>query len=354
MAGWTVFKNLYIYGNTIYIVTSQPEILPPLRFIFSNGLPLEMQEDNEPDQRTVAVVSPHEADILFGGSAGLLDGVSFLQTDAPQFLHHMYHMVVEIFALGHWRTLSSTELDSTFGGSDRPGPRRLVFAHCSREGWRDRAGMNEWVLQAAFGGMSIEFQDTWDFRMNIGKPFVFELVVLGDRAASHREHSWKDPSTPLPISIKHDWWSPIRESVIAFATSGLPPKSILKKPIVTYISRQRTGRRLREDDHNQLVASLRQLGQRYDYEIQIPIMEDLPKSEQILLLSQTTVLVGVHGNGLSNQLWLRPSPRTTVIEIFFPGGFAFDYEYTARSLGLKHYGFWLDRFFSAPNLPPNT
>lgn len=87
MAGWTVFKNLYIYGNTIYIVTSQPEILPPLRFIFSNGLPLEMQEDNEPDQRTVAVVSPHEADILFGGSAGLLDGVSVSQPVSGKYSH---------------------------------------------------------------------------------------------------------------------------------------------------------------------------------------------------------------------------------------------------------------------------
>ena len=72
-------------------------------------------------------------------------------------------------------------------------------------------------------------------------------------------------------------------------------------------------------------------------------MEDMSKSEQVLLMSRSTVLVGVHGNGLSNQLWLRPSPRTTVIEIFLPDGFAFDYEYTARSLGLKHYGFWLDQ-----------
>ena len=77
--------------------------------------------------------------------------------------------------------------------------------------------------------------------------------------------------------------------------------------------------------------------------MKILIMEDISKSEQVLLMSRTTILVGVHGNGLSNMLWVNPSPRTTVIEIFFPNGFAFDYEYTARSLGLKHYGFWLDQ-----------
>jgi capsular polysaccharide biosynthesis protein len=72
-------------------------------------------------------------------------------------------------------------------------------------------------------------------------------------------------------------------------------------------------------------------------------MEKLDKGEQIRLLSRTTILIGVHGNGLSGQLWLKPSPRTTVIEIFFAGGFLYDYEYTARVLGHKHYGIWFDK-----------
>jgi hypothetical protein len=73
-------------------------------------------------------------------------------------------------------------------------------------------------------------------------------------------------------------------------------------------------------------------------------MEDMDKASQVSLLSRTTILVGVHGNGLSGQLWLEPSPRATIIELFFENGFAYDYEYTARSLGLKHYGFWNDRY----------
>ena len=31
------------------------------------------------------------------------------------------------------------------------------------------------------------------------------------------------------------------------------------------------------------------------------------------------------------------------MEFFFPGGFAHDYEYTTRALGMVHYGFWGDR-----------
>lgn len=72
-------------------------------------------------------------------------------------------------------------------------------------------------------------------------------------------------------------------------------------------------------------------------------MEDMDKASQVTLLSRTTILLGVHGNGLSGQLWVKPSPRTTIIELFVDKGFTYDYEYTARSLGLKHYGFWNDQ-----------
>lgn len=51
-------------------------------------------------------------------------------------------------------------------------------------------------------------------------------------------------------------------------------------------------------------------------------------------------MMGVHGNGLTALLWMKPALRSTVIEFFFPQGFAHDYEYTARAMGITHYGFW--------------
>jgi len=50
--------------------------------------------------------------------------------------------------------------------------------------------------------------------------------------------------------------------------------------------------------------------------------------------------MGVHGNGLTSLLWMNPNPRSTVMEFFYPQGFAHDYEYTTRALGMTHYGFW--------------
>lgn len=79
--------------------------------------------------------------------------------------------------------------------------------------------------------------------------------------------------------------------------------------------------------------------------------------------------MGVHGNGMTSLVWINPSPRATVIEFFYPGGFAHDYEYTTRALGMTYYGVWgnqyvlcsilskpsnfeLPRTFTSSELPP--
>ena len=44
--------------------------------MISNGLPLELENENKPTNDTIIVIAPEEAKLLFGMSAGLLDGVS--------------------------------------------------------------------------------------------------------------------------------------------------------------------------------------------------------------------------------------------------------------------------------------
>jgi hypothetical protein len=53
-------------------------------------------------------------------------------------------------------------------------------------------------------------------------------------------------------------------------------------------------------------------------------------------------MLGVHGNGLTHMIAMAPTPISTVIEIFYPGGFAHDYQWTATALGMKHFGVWND------------
>jgi hypothetical protein len=53
-------------------------------------------------------------------------------------------------------------------------------------------------------------------------------------------------------------------------------------------------------------------------------------------------MMGVHGNGLSHLVLMEPNRYSAVIEIFIPGGFSHDYEWTANSLGIRHYSIWND------------
>lgn len=76
VAGFTVFKNLYIYNYTIYVVTTDPHSVPKARWMISKGLTLIRKQDNEPDESTLSIITPLEAKALFGDFASLMQGVT--------------------------------------------------------------------------------------------------------------------------------------------------------------------------------------------------------------------------------------------------------------------------------------
>jgi len=96
------------------------------------------------------------------------------------------------------------------------------------------------------------------------------------------------------------------------------------------------------------------LEEKYGYEVNIVSMDKLSREEQFRLAGRTTIMMGVHGNGLTSLLWMYPTPRSAVMEFFYPGGFAEDYEWTSRALGITHYGFWGSQYFTSPELPPRA
>jgi len=127
----------------------------------------------------------------------------------------------------------------------------------------------------------------------------------------------------------------------------MPPKVV-----VTYISRQGGSRRkLTQESHESLVAALKESANRKGFEFIIMEAEKLTKDEQLRVIGRTNILIGVHGNGLTHLVFMPPTRVSAVIEIFYPGGFAHDYHWTSRALGMPHFGVWNDTFFTHPNEP---
>jgi capsular polysaccharide biosynthesis protein len=120
------------------------------------------------------------------------------------------------------------------------------------------------------------------------------------------------------------------------------------KVVVTYIVRQGTRRRLTDEDHNLLVEALEEMAKRHGWELNVVQAERLNKDEQVRIMAKTTVLphlqimLGVHGNGLTHLVLMPPTRVSAVIEIFIPGGFAHDYQWTTHALGMRHFAVWND------------
>ncbi len=72
----------------------------------------------------------------------------------------------------------------------------------------------------------------------------------------------------------------------------------------------------------------------------------LPWEQQVRVVAAHDVLVGVHGNGLTNALWMRPG--SLVLEFFSPGARHYDYQFFAELAGLTYFGFdGMDNIFPA-------
>ncbi|KAI0314669.1 hypothetical protein OF83DRAFT_1063437 [Amylostereum chailletii] len=368
--GWTIIDKMYVLNGTVYLVTSEPELFPDRKFMTSTGIDIA----NEPEQvrarlptdKELRIISPAEAKTLFGTGANRVQGVSWLVNDPRQFITHYYHWSAELF-FGFWRAYSSLDpLIPASGKTSLPPPRRFIFTHLDAGHWRDYASMNQWVLRTTFPSISMEFSADWDDRAAMGVPFVFDRVLFADRAAAMNgenclrtqrtaaEPTQRTAAEPFTLPGSPNWWSTVRNSVIEF--SGLNStvgQGTRGNPVITYISRQDWGRRmLIQADHDRLVEELYKLRDDFGYEVNVVSMDKLSRVEQLKLAGRTTVMLGVHGNGLTSLLWMKPSPRSTVMEFFYPGGFAHDYEYTTRALGMVHYGYWGDSAFTRPDVPP--
>ncbi|KAI0035862.1 hypothetical protein K488DRAFT_30582, partial [Vararia minispora EC-137] len=394
--GWTIFENVYMANGTLYVVTDAPSDWPAIEYITSTGLPAEntpeSKEQRMPTAHEIDFISPVEAQARWGDEESeddtrifVVGGNTLLFNDPDQFLNHYYHFCAELF-FGAWAFWSATFVNDTPDTFTR-----AIFPHTGRS-WRDGPNMNSFFLRGGFPSLTVETEEDWEDRVSataltpaeLGRPgksraWRFDRVLLADRSAAFRGpecgartqrtaaeamHGVVPKNTdgePIHEFLPRGWWEPVRRRVLRFVgvrpavlnlfdpahPEAVPPK---EKIAVTYISRQSVRRRLIPEDHDRLVASLEELCHRRGWELNIMQAEKISREEQLIIAARTTYLIGVHGNGLSHLIMMPPTPAATVIEIFFPEGYAHDYEWTARSLGMRHFAVWNDTSTTYPDV----
>ncbi|KAF9525436.1 hypothetical protein CPB83DRAFT_859558 [Crepidotus variabilis] len=380
--GFTYFERLYVWNGTIYAVMSEEkqEKFPKLLHVISKGKDKGTGENIDPTDAEMQIITPDEAKRVLGSRAAVIEGTSFILYDTKQFMAHYYHWWGEII-LGTMRIYSSVSLllnsahSATSQGSlYMPDPDRFILPNVLDQGWRDHAGVNGPLMRAAFPSAAIERRDLWNDLIQIEQPFVLEKGMIISRVAAHKSPlsaQWaKMIGSTMAATPATRFWEPVRQRVVnnmigyvpiqndagkvvkpisaPSHSSGNPAKPDTStfgssRPLVIYVSRQNHGRKLTNEANESLESSMRGVCETEGLcEFQVAHMEDWPFKDQIEGVSRAVIMIGVHGNGLTHQIWMPPSSRSTVIEITYPETYLHDYSMLARNVGHKHYAIWND------------
>lgn len=103
-------------------------------------------------------------------------------------------------------------------------------------------------------------------------------------------------ASTMELPVPDGFWEPLRKTVLrnflgklGSARETNSNHDFERKPVVTYVSRQSTGRRLTTAAHDELIHSLKELEEEGLCDVRIPVMEHLTLKEQIEIASTTTV-----------------------------------------------------------------
>lgn len=116
-----------------------------------------------------------------------------------------------------------------------------------------------------FPGMGIEVAEDWEDRARMQTVFVFERVVLEDRAAACEEgqpsqYTWRTAANTFALPGNENWWLPLRRSVLEY--SSVPERWIVgpdpgeeQNYVITYVSRQEWNRRKLIPEHHDVSSA---------------------------------------------------------------------------------------------------
>ncbi|WWC89225.1 uncharacterized protein L201_004143 [Kwoniella dendrophila CBS 6074] len=347
VAGFSYFKNLYLQNGTFLAITSNPSSIPEVARIMS-AHPTDDNKYPPAGQDRWKVLTIGQDDLSgLGGVAVRKDGVSMFFNDekglkSVSFLKHYFHFIGEVF-LGAWRVLTTA--------GEMELPTRLMY-RTTPDDWRDRAALTSWFQQSVMPNTAVEESPIWEDRMKSGMTFLFDKITISDRWAAHQKgiDPWrfnKMTADLLFLESPLDWMNPLRLSMkklvqIKGTCSVYRKKSDV--PIVLYINRQLTNRRLLKEDAESLELELNNLQNQGIIEFVNAQMETLSRVDQFCLALKADIIIGVHGNGLSHALWMKPG--SAVLEIMFPGGFARDYATVAELMRHDYYAIHNDTVFT--------
>lgn len=126
-------------------------------------------------------------------------------------------------------------------------------------------------------------------------------------------------NVPL-VEAPLDYWEPIRRNMLR--SSGVDHSSkhgTRGLPVVVYIDRQRDSPKLSDASHEALIEALKGLTD--VAEVHVTKLGGMTKAQQVDLMGRAEVVLSLHADELRQQLWMKATGRSAVIEVFEEGCF---------------------------------
>ena len=233
-------------------------------------------------------------------------------------ISHYYHLLEHL--LGIWTTKSH------FVPAEEP--QWIVLPHTK---WIELSQVHKDLLEAVFPQAQVV--DTHQFQM-VSRKFAvhFLWAVASDRSAADHG-SVNQMLTGILPRLKL-----CSSALVSRITASLQLSARRERlPFtLTYVSRRgSSNRRLDEEVEQQLLSEIRE-GCR-EVIVNDVLFNDQTFAQQVQVARSSHLMLGVHGNGLSNALWM-VSPGA-LLELFPPSARILAYQQFAEARGLWYVGF---------------
>ncbi|WWC87939.1 uncharacterized protein L201_002839 [Kwoniella dendrophila CBS 6074] len=391
LPGFYTFDKIWYKSGFFYIFTDQPDQikLPPQNSISSGFNPIIIKPLSESPNLKIKSWFSKESikcfpDETIWVNAGVSERSSekeeeeFIQ-EKRRLLHynykrfnweyHHYHFLAEAI-LGGIATLDVVRNNNTsdrhhdkpkvnkfswnFGYSNtgedeiRPEDKQWLFIPWETE-WQDPYGLNQPIVNGLFHNHFVNSALLSKFTEN-DQWVGFERLAIIDRWASHRynpkSNEWNkmalDVFSLLPASSSgaaESIFEPYRNNFLEYMHiknkhRKEKGKSINELPKIIHVDRGHSSRHLTNQSHYNIISTLEELNKEGKANCVIGKLEDMDYVDQIKLFADADIIIGVHGNGLTHQMWM-PSGGI-LIEIFPHGVFLRDYQVIAQVMGHQH------------------
>ncbi|ODN76491.1 hypothetical protein L202_05157 [Cryptococcus amylolentus CBS 6039] len=354
--GYQVLEHVWVGNGTIYMYAPDRSKLPSKSRAVSGETGWEVFTHPTGER----IEHAKNALKLGGTTIFVNDGAD---TSQWHYLSSYYHLIGEIF-LGSVAAIASLpskvgipQVDARDWGERVPAtPERFIIPWKAAEGWRDEEGLGEMVLRGIFGDKFLEPHD-WAALSdpnNEHNGWVYlERVVITDRWASHRHNPLSEALNKMAASVfalPHSpfFFTPSRLTLlphlgINFSPHRLAPSKLSTGegvPKIVYVDRQGTDRKLDDESHMGIAVVLAELDALGLARVGHKKMERLTHVEQVEAVADADIIIGVHGDMLTHQLWM--TEGGVVIELFPPDSYLPENQIIADVLHHEYIPVWHD------------